>query len=196
MEKKFWQRSVQWIKIYRNRATKPYSAVTKYFGSCCYLWFTYCSLVSNTTSFVFHRHTRSSRTTDNSRRWFREYFQFQGHELNTLTSNSTNSSVQHEGARNPPGELEEGMDQAERTMLIIAVSEITSKNQLCPWINPYKLCPGPCCSPPRSCTLRWVLDCSEYKQTAQWPISGFQVYAKRCNLLLFFRLMYYYFMYL
>lgn len=145
--------------------------------------------------FVFHRYTRSSRTTGSSRSWFTEYSQFQGRELSSHQS-STNPSVTREGAHNSPGALQEGHGPGWKDNAHGGSLRNSFKNQLCPWINPYKLHPGPCCSPPRSCTLCWVLNCSVYKQTAQWPISGFQVYAKRCNLLLFFRLMYYYFMYL
>lgn len=165
---------------------------SEYFGSCCSMWFTYCSLVSHMASFVCHWGSR--RTTGSSRRWFREYFQFRGHQLNTLNQHKSICATwrspelsSRTGRRHGPGWKDNAPPGSLRNNF---------KTQPCPWINPYKLWPGLCCSPPRSCTLRRVLDCSENKQTAQWPISGFQVYAKRCNLLLFFRLMYYYFMYL
>lgn len=41
----------------------------------------------------------------------------------------------------------------------------------------------------------WFFDCSLLQQTAQRSISDFQFHAKLCNLLVLFRLMYYYFAY-
>lgn len=108
---------------------------------------------SQTASFVFHRSRRSSRTTGSPSSWFREYFQFQGHELNTLTPNqhkpicATRRSPElsrRTARRHGPG----WKDNAHRGSL-----RNNFKNQLCPWIKLYKLLPGLCCSPPRSCAL-------------------------------------------
>lgn len=115
MEKKWWQQSVQWIEIYRSRALLSSGRELQ--------WFTHCS---NTASLCF---------TDT--RGAAEPRAAQGADSQNIPNSRGVNWARIKAAQThlwhvkEPITLQEhckkGMDQAERTMLMVAVSETASK---------------------------------------------------------------------